>query len=217
MLVSAEADCCVGALSHLSMTDDTGRLFDEHGGRDKRACGSGEQGCEWDDVNGAKNYIGGMNMLAKVRTGTDPMYKYLNMGLFLGTEAEVLKFISVLDLGAREDDQAVATVLLHERPEMIALDYGAHIFGSQQRSEGNEEGCMYTKLDASGRLMHKFTGLVPFMIHNPGQNMMIAFEGPHAGTNMVPCQKEMLGKLDFGSYQDGYFPELNDHSHNNLN
>lgn len=136
VIVSAEPQCCVAALSQQRPTT----YFHPNGSRAERACNSGEAGC-----TGSGQHSLEWQKLQTEVAPTDPSgepvdARYLNAGLVAGPAAAVLALYTDLDLLATEDDQAVLTELFLRWPARVILDYSSTLFGNSAWSKG-EEGC----------------------------------------------------------------------------
>ncbi len=167
VVISAEEGCCVGALTYAK----PGEYFDPtSGARNKRACESGKEGCTWAGDEFAEPWKAVMLFLGKTRTN-NPLLKtaYLNMGLIVAKKKDLVRFLDLMDLQGQEDDQAVATDVLNNFPQFIALDYAGELFGNN-KWEGNNwrDGCLYEKDKTSNRLAHHETGKMPLFLHTSG-------------------------------------------------
>jgi hypothetical protein len=176
IIVSAEGQCCAGALTYAKMGD----YFHPDGTRKKRACYSGRSPCLWNGDEKALPWINFMKDLALNRfrsfwVGDDV---YLNAGLIAGRAADLLRVFDMADFNAFEDDQAVLTDLMYVRPQEIILDYKQAIFGTNRHSTN---GCMFQTLTENKQLIHSETGTIPLFIHSPG--------------NFVLCHEILAGKL----------------------
>ena len=179
VVVSAEAQCCVSALSHFF----PGELFDEHGHRTKRTCSSGFGECLWKSDTKAQAWRDFMVGLQALKSSTVPDAEaaplddvYLNAGLIVGKAQDLLRLIISLDILEEEDDQAVLTDFMYRNPDAIILDYQQELFGNSRWSSGSD-GCVFDlPRDAENlegqRLVHSGgTGSSPLFIHNPGHFM----------------------------------------------
>lgn len=156
IVVSAEAQCCVSALTHFA----PGELFGVDGKRTKRACYSGQDDCLWTGDDKAQPWESFMHDLASANGASGHEDIFLNAGLMAGRVADLISIIKEADFGELEDDQAVLTDYMYRNPGKIVLDYGQELFGN------NRETCMF-ELDAH-HLVHKQTRTSPLFIHTPG-------------------------------------------------
>ena len=165
VVMSAESQCCVSAMSHASPLD----YFDPISGqRNVRACASGENTCPYEDgfnVNAWKTFF---SELAYHRTGRYHQSVYLNAGLFAGSARNIKRLLERVDLGQTEDDQAVLSGLLYHDRDALVLDYENELFGVAEWPRGLEHGCVFFK-DREGVLIHSVTNSSPLIIHTPGK------------------------------------------------
>jgi hypothetical protein len=164
VLISAEAGCCVGALTYMKPGD----LFDATGRRTGRACHSGKPNCTWNGDEQRFPWEGFMTALAQLRTGRYTRDAYLNAGLMAGTASDLLHLIDMMDIKDEEDDQAVLTDLLHHAPNRIQLDYGQELFGNNRHMDG-DLGCVFTVHRNNRTLVHKELHTSPAFVHSPGK------------------------------------------------
>ena len=153
VVMSAESQCCVSAMSHAGPLD----YFDPiTGERNVRACSSGKDTCPYEDgfnINVWKTF---MSELAYQRTGRYHESVFLNAGLFVGPPSNVLLLLDRVDIGHSEDDQAVMSGLLYHDPEALVLDYENELFGVAEWPKGLEEGCVFFE-DSENVLIHSAT------------------------------------------------------------
>lgn len=163
VVISAEAQCCVGALSYV----EPGSLIqrnDTRTSRRKRACNSGASGCMglgrdklWQDFM--------IGLAAKSgHQGTE--YPFLNAGLMAGRAGALAKMLSDIQLDATEDDQAVMTDMLWAFPERFVLDYDQRLFGNARWPKS--DGCVF-KMDDAGVFSQTETGTKPLFLHTSGK------------------------------------------------
>ena len=170
VVVSAEAQCCVSALTHAQ----PGSYFNTDGTRKERACSSGEADCLWAGDEKALIWETFMKDLAIERTNRSYEDVYLNAGLMMGTAKDLLTLIDRAGIGKGEDDQAVLTDFMYLHPESIVLDYGQTLFGNNRGGLDdltNVETCMFSLLDEAKplqRLYHTKTQTSPLFVHSPG-------------------------------------------------
>lgn len=171
IVVSAEAQCCVAALTHI----EPGSYFNTDGSRSATACTSGEPGCLWNGDEKALPWENFMKDLSIQRTGGQPVDDmYLNAGLITGQAGDLLRVLNALQLGVEEDDQAVLTDFMYHNSGSIVLDYGQALFGNNRGGLGgvDDGGCVFVqpKLSPIGhsRLVHIHTLTTPLFVHSPG-------------------------------------------------
>lgn len=162
VVVSAEAQCCVGALSYVTPGD----LVDANGSRRKRACNSGASDCLGKDQPG-RPWEKFMEALAFERNSTLPEYPYLNAGMVAGRARDVARLLADMDLNAEEDDQAVMTDMLHKDPERFVLDYRQQLFGNA-RWPLHDKGCVFRYDTERGQFQQRDTGTYPLFMHTSG-------------------------------------------------
>jgi hypothetical protein len=167
VVVSAEAQCCVSALTHAA----PGAYYNPDGTRNQRACSSGQEGCSWNGDEHALPWEIFMRSLA-IHRGTPEHYDdvYLNAGLIAGRAADLLELIKEANIGKDEDDQAVLTDFLYKNPHKIILDYGQKLFGNTRGGlvGMDENACTFSKHDDDERLVHSKTLSKPLFLHSPG-------------------------------------------------
>jgi hypothetical protein len=160
IVASAEAQCCVGALTYAKPGD----YFDEDGRRKERACYSGHPPCLWNGDDKVVPWDNFMKDLALQHMGIGEDV-YLNAGLLIGKAGDMLEVFEMADFQVFEDDQAVLTDFMYRRPDKLILDYNQVIFGNNRHSTN---GCMFQVETNDSRLIHMETGTTPFFIHSPG-------------------------------------------------
>jgi hypothetical protein len=160
VVASAEAECCVGALTYAAPGD----YFDEHGHRNKRACTSGHSPCLW---NGDDKIIPWENFMMDLAFSKVVVYKdiFLNAGLIAGKAYDLLRVFETADVEVYEDAQAVLTDFMYRRPNEIILDYQQLLFGNNRFAT---KECMFEAVTSDKRLVHAETGATPLFIHSPG-------------------------------------------------
>jgi len=201
VVLSAEAQCCVSAMSHAAPGD----YFDAATGkRNKRACSSGKEDCRWSENENIHSWVDFMHTRARDVTGlpVDGVVDvYLNAGLMAGYPKDLINLIEVMDIGPSEDDQAVLTGLMHTYPDMLVLDYGQELFGNNQWTQGVESGCVFEGHGSSSPLTHLDTQTQPLMVHTPGKfyaclDLLIEALGGQSQQRYHPSvRKLMTGRL----------------------
>jgi hypothetical protein len=106
--------------------------------------------------------------LAYQRTGSYHDSVFLNAGLFAGSARNILRLLDRVDIGEKEDDQAVMSGLLYHDPEAVVLDYENELFGVAEWPKGLEDGCIFFE-DSENILIHSVTKASPMIIHTPGK------------------------------------------------
>lgn len=165
VVVSAEPQCCVTALSN----QQPFTYFQSNGTRAERACQSGDQGCDKVGAYSAqwREYMTDVAPLDH-RTGTKPSARYPNAGLVAGSAKAVLALYDDLDLTANEDDQAVLSEFFLRWPDRIILDYDQVLFGNTKWSDG-DNGCHWEYNRNLGMMVHSNsapgTPIVPAFLH----------------------------------------------------
>jgi len=167
VVVSAEAQCCVSALTFVQPGD----YFGPDGSRQERACSSGEADCLWNGDDKAEPWENFMQTIALERTGGKAFDDvYLNAGLIAGKVEDLIHVIEELDIDNTEDDQAVLTDYMFQHQDAILLDYGQTLFGNNRA--GEEDSCMFqlpsTSVRGQQRLVHTKTATSPLFVHSPG-------------------------------------------------
>jgi hypothetical protein len=169
VVISAEAQCCVSALTHVA----PGGYFNADGSRKERACSSGEADCMWEGDEKAMPWETFMKEVALQRTNASYDDVYLNAGLMAGTAGDLVRLIERANIGKDEDDQAVLTDFMYNYPESIVLDYSQTLFGNNRGGLGGMEdgSCMFALQgeDSHERLVHTKTMTSPLFVHSPGK------------------------------------------------
>ena len=165
VVMSAECQCCVSAMSQASPLD----YFDPtSGNRIGRACASGDDTCPYESGVNINTWKTFMSELAYKRTGHYHGSAYLNAGLFTGTARNIIRLLDRVQIGQTEDDQAVMSGLLYHDPDALLLDYENELFGVAEWPKGLERGCVFFK-DIESVLIHNVTKTSPLIIHTPGK------------------------------------------------
>lgn len=168
VIISAEAQCCVSALTHASVGD----FFDESGStRRRRACSSGRPDCAWLGDTFKLPWESFQETLAINRTGSDVSDVYLNAGAMVGRAEKIIEVLRRAQIGPSEDDQAVLTDLMFRRPDLIVLDYAQEIMGTARWASGMANGCIFEENDLGyfAPVIHQETRTTPFILHFPGK------------------------------------------------
>jgi hypothetical protein len=194
VVVSAEAKCCVSALTHAT----PGSYYNEDGSRNERACPSGEEDCLFKGDTFALPWETFMKSLAIERSKNNEVYDdvYLNAGLMVGTTKDLLRLIERAEIGKDEDDQAVLTDFMYHNPNAIVLDYGQTLFGNNRGGfynnalsyeENKDSTCMFhlPENDSHNRLHHSKTNTSPLFVHSPG--------------GYLRCHDDLVHKLGYAS------------------
>ena len=163
IVVSAEAQCCVSALTHVAL----GGYFNADGSRNGRSCSSGEADCMWAGDDKALPWETYMKTLAIERTDSHYDDVYLNAGLMVGTVKNMIRTISSASIAKNEDDQGVLTDFMYHHPDLIILDYGQTMFGN---NHANGSCTFDVSSTGNERLVHSKTGTSPLFVHSPGDN-----------------------------------------------
>jgi len=166
VVMSAEAQCCVSAMSHAHPSEYFDPITKK---RTKRACSSGLGECMWYPSQNIEDWQVFMEDLAFNTTGEENSDVYLNAGLMVGYPADLINLLNVLDIGPAEDDQAVLSGLMYQFPDMIKLDYKQEMFGNNQWPKGLVDGCMFESQGDHLSLIHTETGTEPLVLHTPGK------------------------------------------------
>eukprot|EP00928_Gymnodinium_smaydae_P061138 TRINITY_DN45295_c0_g1_i1.p1 TRINITY_DN45295_c0_g1~~TRINITY_DN45295_c0_g1_i1.p1 ORF type:complete len:332 (+),score=48.27 TRINITY_DN45295_c0_g1_i1:51-1046(+) len=176
VVVSAEAQCCVGSLSRYA----PGSIIASNGTRLQRTCSSGQPNCKavWGGEVAWRKFQLDLAQKRHVHFGawtpSPPgqyrnWYVFLNAGLLAGRARDVLELYGRLDLDDAEDDQVLMTELMFRRPDLIMLDYGQRLFGNMVHALGNETGCVVRP--EKGLLVQTETGSSPLFLH--GSNHLV--------------------------------------------
>lgn len=156
VVVSAEAQCCVSALTYAMPGD----YFAPDGSRNTRACFSGKSNCMWNGDEKALPWESFMQDLAQKNGAGDRDDIFLNAGLMVGRAEDLINVITKADINNEEDDQAVLTGYMYSHPDELVLDYDQALFGN------NRDTCMFELHD--DHLVHQQTKTTPLFIHTPG-------------------------------------------------
>jgi hypothetical protein len=167
IVVSAEAQCCVSALTHVPL----GGYYNTDGSRSNIACSSGSEGCLWAGDDKAEPWERFMNeRMLQQSFGKKYDDAYLNAGLIVGKPKDLLRVILSAQINDNEDDQAVWTDYMYHNPNDIVLDYQQQLFGNNRGGVANihDGGCVFHKQPDSKRLVHMMTHTQPLFLHSPG-------------------------------------------------
>ena len=215
VVLSAEAQCCVSAMTHAHPRDYFDPVTKE---RTKRACSSGIGDCMWEPNQNIEDWQVFMEDLAYNTTGEEHTDVYLNAGLMVGYPKDLINLLSVLDIAPYEDDQAVLSGLMYQFPDMIKLDYKQEMFGNNQWPRGLEDGCMFERQGEHLSLVHTETGTEPLILHTPGkfydcldliiedlggvsqERYLIGIERMDEGTSFFLTKTIIFDSLLFGIY-----------------
>lgn len=180
IVVSAEAQCCVSALTHASPGGYFNRI---DGSRKAKACLSGNETCLWAGDDRAAPWENFMKelMIDRLTTSSNASKdtleyddKYLNAGLIVGKVVDLIRTIESAQIDATEDDQAVLTDYMYHHPTSVLLDYAQTLFGNNRlgnRKQKNANGCIFrygSNSTDKGSLVHSITNTIPLFIHSPG-------------------------------------------------
>lgn len=167
VVMSAEAQCCVSAMSNAFPQD----YFDPTtGARTKRACSSGHEDCPYEDNDRLAAWETFMNDRSFNVTGTKNYGDiYLNAGLMAGFPRDLMKLLDMMDIHPAEDDQAVLSGLLYSFSDKIVLDYRQEMFGNNQWPRGLVDGCIFDTQGPHLPLIHAETKTRPLILHTPGK------------------------------------------------
>jgi hypothetical protein len=179
IVVSAEAQCCVSALTHVQ----PGGYYNPDGTRKQTACWSGKSDCQWVSDDNAAAWENAMydamtkhqslltSAASSASKNTTYVDRYLNAGLVAGKARDLIRILESAQIGPNEDDQAVLTDYMIQHPEDIVLDYGQTMFGNNRvgvQSSNEEERCIFSVVQSHGRLVHSKTSTTPLFVHSPG-------------------------------------------------
>jgi len=164
VVISAEAQCCVAALSYVMPGD----LVSSGWRRQGRACNSGKPGCIGTSTPGTRPWESFMERLADERGHRGTKYPYLNAGLMAGRARDLIRIIEGLELEGDEDDQAVMTDLLYRNPASFVLDYDQRLFGNARWAMPDNRGCVFRWENQTGMFTQEDTGTSPLFLHTSG-------------------------------------------------
>jgi len=166
IVVGAESQCCVSALTHARpgdfLNDDLSRT-----GK-KETCNSGKGNCLHKGNIFEKPWKDAMHQIAKEQGAPTSKNVYLNTGIIIGKAKDILNAYSILNMKEGEDDQALFTELLLKRPELIALDYEQKLIGNNAWSEGMD-GCVYDWDATTQKFKHPEFDTFPAFLHFQGK------------------------------------------------
>jgi len=166
VVVGAESQCCVSALTHAKPGD---YLDDDLSRTGKEACNSGQAGCLHKGKDHEMPWVNDIKKLAKQRdVASRTKNIYPNTGIIVGKAKNILNVYKVLDMKETEDDQALFTELMLKRPDMIVLDYGQELIGNNDWTEGMD-GCIYQWSKDLTKFVHAKYKTVPTFLHFQGK------------------------------------------------
>lgn len=168
VVASTESHCCASALTHAS----PGQYFKEDSRRKKRACQSGQPGCEWAGDEQAWPWQSFMQELALQRSPQPTVDQYLDASLIAGRAGDLLRLIAAINVAYSEDDRAVLTDYMYLDPDAIVLDYGQRMFGKNREGIHGEinQNCPFTpdtSVATSRRLIDAEHEPSSIFVHSP--------------------------------------------------
>lgn len=181
VVVSAEAQCCVAALSY----HVPGALVNADWQRERRACNSGAPNCLGTADPGSRQWENFMEKLAHERGYHGTKYPYLNAGLIAGKARDLIRVLTALQLEAEEDDQAVMTDLLYRNPASFVLDYDQRLFGNARWAMSDGQGCVFDWDNQTAQFTQKETRTRPLFLHTSG--------------HFFSCLRSVAGRLGWQS------------------
>lgn len=166
IVVGAESQCCVSALTHAKpgdfLNDDLSRT-----GK-KETCNSGKGDCLHKGNVFEQPWKDAMHKIANDEGAKTSKNVYLNTGIIIGKAKDILSAYAILNMKEAEDDQALFTELLLKRPELIALDYEQKLIGNNAWSEGMD-GCVFDWDAEMQKFKHPDFETFPAFLHFQGK------------------------------------------------
>ena len=166
IVVGAESQCCVSALTHANpgdfLNDDLTRTSTE-------ACFSGQPGCLHKGKAYEQPWVSKIQHLAAQReVDSSTKNVYPNTGIIVGKAKNIRKIYDILNMKESEDDQALMTELMLKRPDLIVLDYNQELIGNNDWTEGLN-GCVYEWSKDVSRFVHAKYKTMPAFLHFQGK------------------------------------------------
>jgi len=166
IVVGAESQCCVSALTHAKpgdfLTDDLTR-----NGKSE-ACNSGKSDCLHRGEEHEKPWKDAMRDLANKQGAKTSKNIYPNTGIIVGKAKNILNSYDILKMKETEDDQALFTELLLKRPDLVILDYEQKLIGNNAWTEGMD-GCVFDWDAAKEKFKHPTFETFPAFLHFQGK------------------------------------------------
>jgi len=138
IVVGAESQCCVAAMTHAKPGDFLDEDLQRTG---VKACNSGDISCVHLGTKHQEPWEKAMQNLA-LSQGAVTTNIYANSGIIVGKAKNILSVYKILDMQETEDDQALFTELMLRRPDLIVMDYGQKLIGSTAWKSG-KDGCTF--------------------------------------------------------------------------
>lgn len=166
IVVGAESQCCVSALTHAKpgdfLNDDLTRT-----GKSE-TCNSGKGSCLDKGERFQKPWKDAMQRLAREQGAKTTKNVYPNTGIIVGKAKDILNAYSILDMKETEDDQALFTELMLKNPNLIVLDYEQQLIGNNAWTEGMD-GCIFDWDADTRKFKHPNFNTVPAFLHFQGK------------------------------------------------
>jgi len=166
IVVGAESQCCVSALSHAKpgdfLNDDLTRT-----GKSE-TCNSGQPDCLHMGEEKQKPWKDAMSELAKEQGAPTTKNIYPNTGIIVGKAKNILNAYGILDMKETEDDQALFTELMLKRPDLVIMDYEQKLIGNNAWTEGMD-GCVFNWDSEELKFKHPAFDTFPAFLHFQGK------------------------------------------------
>jgi len=164
IVVGAESQCCVSAMTHAQPGD---YINDDLTRTSVMACNSGEVGCQHRGEEYQRPWVEQMKKLAEEKEITSKNI-YPNAGIIVGTAKNILNVYNVLNMQETEDDQALFTDLMLKQNNLIVMDHEQKLIGNNIWTDGMD-GCIFEWNDNDENFVHPQNKNSPALLHFQGK------------------------------------------------
>jgi len=165
IVVGAESQCCVSALTHALPGDYLNDDLTRNG--KKEACNSGQSNCLHRGDEYQQPWVEKLQQLAKDKNVNTPNI-YPNTGIVVGRAKNILKAYRILNMKETEDGQALFTELMLKRPDFIIMDHQQQLIGNNAWTEGMK-GCIFEWDGTKEEFVHPDFRTAPAFLHFQGK------------------------------------------------
>lgn len=166
IVIGAESQCCVSALTHAKpgdfLNDDLTRT-----GKSE-TCNSGEADCLHRGEEHQKPWKDAMRDFAEKQGAKTSKNIYPNSGIIVGKAKNILNSYKILNMKETEDDQALFTELMLKRPDLVIMDYEQKLIGNNAWTEGMD-GCVFDWDAEKEKFKHPTFETFPAFLHFQGK------------------------------------------------
>lgn len=178
LVLSAEPQCCVSALQHMS-PPQKGKELTNLAKKHKKSKHKKDNLEKWVS-----------DLQAAAPENRKDLLPFPNAGLVAGRVSAFQEHLKSLTLGPKEDDQAVFTDLYLRVPGSIVLDFDAKLFGNNPHpgarinlQNGTKDSCEFIWQNERQMYEYSLSHSFPLFLHTPGQRGL--------GDNAYTCVKKL--------------------------